>query len=68
MRLQQQAHCQFVVVGAHNLASVLLDGLDRLVARARDIDSDLRVELLFTLWSEIIKEGTSARSFTPSLI
>lgn len=49
MRLQQQAHCQFVVVGAHNLASVLLDGFDRLVARSRDIDSDLRVELLFAL-------------------
>ena len=68
MRLQQQAHCQFVVVGAHNLASVLLDGFDRLVARSRDIDSDLRVELLFALWSDRLKEGTFARSFTPSLI
>ena len=50
MRLQQQAHCQLVVVGAHNLTSVLLDGFDRLVARSRDIDSDLRVELLFALY------------------
>lgn len=68
MRLQQQAHCQLVVVGAHNLTSVLLDGFDRLVARSRDIDSDLRVELLFALWSDREKEYTFARSFTPSLI
>ena len=68
MRLQQQAHCQFVVVGAHDLASVLLDGFDRFAARARDIDSDLRVELLFALWSDRKKEGTFARSFTPSWI